>query len=132
MGGYGAMKLGLSFQERFAAAASLSGAVDVNRLAKERFTPDLLNVVSDPSTIPGSSGDLFALAERLAGQPSIPLLFQCCGTEDFLYEDNIRFRDHCLQLGLPLTYEEEPGNHEWGYWDRKIERVLNWLPIRQG
>ncbi|MCD9025933.1 alpha/beta hydrolase [Cohnella silvisoli] len=129
MGGYGAMKLGLSFPDRFAAVASLSGALDVNRLAVETFSNDIQHIFSDPSTIPGSSADLFALAERVAGSNSSPLLYQCCGTEDFLYEDNIRFREHCLKLELPLVYEEEPGDHEWGYWDRKIQRVLDWLPI---
>ena len=34
MGGYGAMKLGLTFPDRFAAAASLSGALDVSQLLK--------------------------------------------------------------------------------------------------
>jgi len=130
MGGYGAMKLGLSFPDRFAAVASLSGAMDLNRLAAENVFPDLSNIFEDPSAVPGSSADLFALAEQCAGKPEIPLLFQACGTEDFLYEDNVRFRDHCRKLGLPLTYEEGPGNHEWGYWDHYIDRVLKWLPLK--
>jgi putative tributyrin esterase len=129
MGGYGAMKLGLSYPERYAAAASLSGAVDVHRLALERLSGDMKNVISDPSDVPGSSLDLFALAEQIVPGQAIPKLYQCCGTEDFLYEDNIRFRDHVRALGLPLEYEEEPGEHEWGYWDRKIARVLEWLPL---
>ena len=29
-----------------------------------------------------------------------------------------------------LTYFEEPGTHEWGFWDRNIQRVLKWLPIQ--
>lgn len=32
-------------------------------------------------------------------------------------------------LGLDLTYEEGPGGHDWGYWDRMIQRVLAWLPM---
>jgi len=129
MGGYGAMKLGLTHPDRFSAVASLSGAVDVHRLTVEQISADITNIISDSSTIPGSSADLFALAEKQSGNASIPKLYQCCGTEDFLYKDNIRFRDHCRKLGLPLTYEEEPGEHEWGYWDRKIQRVLDWLPL---
>lgn len=130
MGGYGAFKLGLSHPDRYAAVASLSGAVDVNRLVAEGFGGDTRNIVGDPASVPGSSIDLFALAERVAGRPGAPLLYQCCGTEDFLYEDNVRFREHCRGLGLPLTYEEEPGTHEWGYWDLKIRRVLSWLPLQ--
>ncbi len=34
MGGYGAFKLALTYPERYAAAASLSGALDVVRLAQ--------------------------------------------------------------------------------------------------
>ena len=59
----------------------------------------------------------------------IPLLFQACGTEDFLYGENIAFRDHALALGLPLTYVEGPGTHEWGYWDARIRDALAWLPL---
>ncbi len=129
MGGYGALKLGLSHPDRFAAVASLSGAVDVNRLVAEGFGGDIKNIVGDTNSVVGTSIDLFALAERVADQSGSPLLYQCCGTEDFLYEDNIRFRDHCRKLGLPLTYEEEPGDHEWGYWDLKIQKVLSWLPL---
>ena len=130
MGGYGAFKLGLSHPDRYAAVASLSGAVDLNRLFADRFSEDLFDIVEDPASVPGSSLDLFALAERVAGRPGAPLLYQCCGTEDFLYEDNVRFREHCRKLGLPLTYEEEPGTHDWGYWDAKIQSVLAWLPLR--
>jgi len=129
MGGYGALKLGLAHPDRFAAVASLSGAVDVDRLVREGFAADIPNIVGDRKAVAGTDMDLFALAERVAGKADAPLLFQCCGTEDFLYEDNLRFRDRCRSLGLPLTYEDEPGTHEWGYWDRKIQRALSWLPL---
>jgi putative tributyrin esterase len=56
-----------------------------------------------------------------------PRLYQWCGTEDFLYQDNLVFRDHDARLGLGLTYEEGPGTHEWQYWDTQIQRVLEWL-----
>ena len=49
--------------------------------------------------------------------------------EDFLYEDNLKFRNACQSKGFDLTYQEEPGNHEWGYWDKKIQSVLSWLPL---
>jgi putative tributyrin esterase len=58
-----------------------------------------------------------------------PALYLCCGTEDGLYRDNARFRDHLGALGLELTREEGPGAHQWGYWNRQIQRVLAWLPL---
>ncbi|WP_274650757.1 alpha/beta hydrolase [Paenibacillus humicola] len=129
MGGYGAFKLGLSHPDRYAAVASLSGAVCLDSLM-ERRSEEMGNIFGSREEAVGSRNDPMRLAADLAasGAPS-PAMFQCCGTEDFLYKDNVRFRDHALKLGLPLTYEEGPGEHEWGYWDANIQRVLNWLPL---
>ncbi|TXK84058.1 alpha/beta hydrolase family protein [Paenibacillus sp. N3.4] len=129
MGGYGAFKLALTHPERYAAAASLSGAVDVASRALN-LSNDFELIYGDVSEIKGSGNDLFHLADQIVLDiDKAPKLYQCCGTEDFLYEDNIRFRDYCRDLSLDVTYEEEPGQHEWGYWDRKIQSVLNWLPL---
>ncbi|MDD9268738.1 alpha/beta hydrolase [Paenibacillus sp. GCM10023248] len=129
MGGYGAMKLALTHPDRFAAAASLSGALDISHRALN-FPGDFQLIYGDVNQIKGSANDLFHLAQKLASSPHAkPDLYQCCGTEDFLYEDNLRFRDYCREIGLDLTYEEGPGEHEWGYWDRQIQNVLNWLPL---
>lgn len=136
MGGYGALKLGLRKPDQYAAAASLSGATDASALFERgdvTYVQELERIFGTVEELRGSENDLFYLTEQLAqaNLPEVPKLYQCCGTEDFLYEHNIRFRDHVNQLGLELTYEEEPGEHEWGYWDTKIQRVLEWLPLRK-
>ncbi|OPZ18088.1 MAG: S-formylglutathione hydrolase [candidate division BRC1 bacterium ADurb.BinA364] len=135
MGGYGAFKMALRLPERFAAAASLSGALDMARTAKEAEPArraEWENVFGDLGALAGGDNDLFALADRLApsGKPR-PKLFQCCGTEDFLIESNHRFRDRARELGFDLEYHEEPGAHEWGFWDNWIQRVLEWLPLKK-
>jgi S-formylglutathione hydrolase FrmB len=134
MGGYGAFKLALRHPERFGAAASLSGVLDfagrVEAGDPER-AHDVMLVVGETHRARGSENDLLALMDRLtdAGIP-IPPLYQCCGTEDVLYEDNLRFRDQALEQGMPLTYEEHAGmSHDWAYWDQQIQRVLAWLPL---
>ena len=135
MGGYGAFKMALSRPERFAAAASLSGALDrarsVARLKEDsEERRERQNGFGDLSELEGSENDLFFLAERMAEiRGQAPRLFQWCGTEDFLYEDNIRFRDHARKLGLDLTYEEGPGDHDWRYWDETIRRVTDWFAM---
>ncbi len=131
MGGYGAFKLALLDPHRYAAAASLSGALDPVGLAE--MMPDrraeFVDTFGPLDQVKGSDNDVFALAERVAFEGlDCPRLFQCCGTEDFLYESNQRFRQHAERLMLPMVYEEGPGSHEWGYWDTMIQRVLGWLP----
>jgi len=133
MGGYGAFKLALARPGKFAAAASLSGALDPMELAK--FMPDRdlehLSIFGNKSAY-GTSNDLYHLSRELAqSNAPKPRLFQCCGTEDFLYQDNLKFKAHLNSLHFDLTYEEGPGTHEWGYWDTHIQRILQWLPIRK-
>ena len=132
MGGYGAFKLALTFPDRYAAAASLSGALDVVARAKAEAAAgigDLKHIFGPIDSLVGSSNDLFQLAQRLSAQRGPqPQLYQWCGTEDFLYADNVRFREHAKTLGLDILYEEGPGGHTWDCWDAQIQRVLAWLP----
>lgn len=134
MGGYGAFKLGLRYPERYAAAASLSGGLDLaSRVRGEgNFTPaEMQSIFGSPERIEGSDDDLLAVSRRLAASgTAFPQLYQCCGTEDFLYEANQTFRHTMKELDVQVTYEEEPGGHEWSYWDMKIKRVLEWLPVQ--
>lgn len=135
MGGYGAFKLAFRHPTRFAAAASLSGALrnfgeDAVASNDPAWVAEMTRIFGALDKFAGSANDVYALALRAArARAAVPKLYQCCGTEDFLYADNARFRSHAAALGLPLTYEEGPGEHVWGYWDTMIQRVLAWLPL---
>ena len=135
MGGYGAFKLALRCPETFAAGASLSGATDMalerDPDLKDDLKQDLDLIYGGHANIKGSDNDLLHLASAVAkGSGPRPRLYQWCGTDDFLYGQNITFRDHALDVGLDLTYEDGPGGHEWSCWDRQIQRVIEWLPLR--
>jgi putative tributyrin esterase len=134
MGGYGAFKMALTHPDRFAAAASLSGALDIRRVVDatvetndENWLQGMRNVFGDLSKVPNSEHDLFTLAEKVSKERIKPRLYQCCGTEDFLHADNIRFLDIARKLPLDLTYEDGPGDHNWSYWDKMIQNVLAWM-----
>ena len=133
MGGYGAFKLALTYPERYAAAASLSGSLDIREVVggrnrdNELWLKGMRNVFGDLSKVSGSENDLFMLAKKVAKGSVKPKLFQCCGTEDFLHADNIRFRDVVQKLPLDFTYTDGPGEHNWAYWDARIQDVLKWM-----
>jgi S-formylglutathione hydrolase FrmB len=129
MGGYGAFKLALRCPDRFCAAASLSGALDIGEeggladIRKAQFGKIFGN-----ESVYGTEDDLFYLLDQFTDENIKRLKFyQCCGTEDFLYQDNIRFRDYSQRRGIDHIYEEEAGSHNWEYWDYKIQRVLDWM-----
>ncbi len=132
MGGYGAFKWALSYPEQFAAAGSLSGALDLAERQNKEFARDMFLAFGD-QPISGTGNDLLELLKRNADKKDdLPVLYQCCGTEDFLYGDNVTFRSACEQAEIPLVYEEGPGAHNWAYWDAQIQRFLQMLPLQQG
>ena len=129
MGGYGALKCALKHPETFSKAASLSGALDAavlpslsDPLADAAYWEDVFGPVDQ---IPGSENDLFAAA-RACGE-NRPEIWMWCGTEDFLYDMNLRMRDQLAALGYSLDYSEGPGDHQWFYWDRELPRLMDWL-----
>lgn len=128
MGGYGAFKIAMRNPDMFAGACSLSGVTDiVARIARNEWDPDMKLVFGDDrmTAIRGSDADLFALAEKMKHNPNAPKLLQICGTEDFLWEDNLRFKDHVRTLGLDHIWEEHPGSHTWEFWDLHIRTALD-------
>jgi putative tributyrin esterase len=128
MGGYGAMKLALKRPDLFVAAASHSGA-----LSFARETWDEARLVFGPS--PGDrelrrDNDVFrlAMARREAGSGwNGPALYLDCGTEDFLYDANARFRAFLREIGVPYEYHEFPGGHTWDYWDARLPDELRFV-----
>ncbi len=128
MGGYGALRWALRRPEQFAAAAGLSGALDVHRLREEGGHEELMRLVFGDRQITGTDSDLFHLLEQV-DVAALPRLYVCCGTEDELIEDNRRFAALATARGADVTADFGPGAHEWGYWDTTIRDVLAWLPL---
>lgn len=133
MGGYGAWKLGLRASDIFGAAASLSGALDIVEDYKRNMkeAPDkaflFQGIFGSIEKLEGSDNDILALAKKLAaGKNELPKLFAWCGTEDFLYQGNLRAWEYVKDLGYDLTSSESSGDHQWKYWDEKIKDVLCW------
>ena len=59
-----------------------------------------------------------------------PRLYVACGTEDVrLVEGNRRLASYAADRGLDVTTSFTAGEHEWGYWDARIQDVLGWLPL---
>jgi S-formylglutathione hydrolase FrmB len=129
MGGYGAFKLGFLCPEKFCAAASLSGALDIDWLNTAR-PGEARRIFGETASFAGSPHDPVRMLDDLcrSDRPK-PKLFQCCGTEDFLYNANQRFRSAAAAKAIDFTYAEQPGMHCWEFWDHTIQDVLRWLPL---
>ena len=56
-----------------------------------------------------------------------PELWLSCGAQDDLLEENIALVDGLRQAGIPAHFDQPPGAHNWDFWDREIQRVIDWL-----
>ena len=129
MGGYGAAKWALRCPERFAAAASLSGSLDIRDPQRWRDKPAIMNRVFGRSeeSVPPSDDLLTLLRQVDPGQ--VPSLYISCGTQDRLYESNQLFVKTAESAGIAVTSKFTPGEHTWDLWDARIKDVLDWLPL---
>lgn len=132
MGGYGAWYLALSAPEKFGKAASMSGVLDLPALVATGNTSGGVirwhDILGEDLNIAGTDKDIVPLYEQCvkAGK-KIPSLYQACGTEDFLYQQNLSVRDRLTALNADLTYREGPGHHDWDFWDDRIKEMFDWM-----
>ena len=129
MGGYGAFKWALREPHRFAAAASLSGALDVAYIEEFDMRPHIRALVArvyPGRKVAGGDEDLMHLV-KTADRATLPRLMLRCGAQDHLVKQNERFVAACAAAGVPLDAAFGPGEHEWGYWDAQIQVALDFM-----
>ena len=132
MGGYGALKIALTYPESFGYCASLSGAVD---LVNRNFPTDLAEWkgnfgfdFADGSSLAGTENDVFDLTKKaVASGKTMPAIYLWCGESDFLLDMNRRYNALLSELGVDYIYEESEGDHSWKWWDLHIQSALDYL-----
>jgi len=124
MGGYGALKLALKHSDTFSAAYSLSGAL---RKGSSDYTSPPAKEWAElfgPSPT-GGPHDLDTLA-RGADRSTLPQLGIECGLNDSMLHESRHFHEVLKKLDLPHTYIEEPGGHNWDYWNARAPSLIAW------
>ena len=125
MGAYGACKIALKEPGRFRKVGLFSGVLDIRKMVADmpELNRDWL-LCFGGTQVP----DREDLLHLLSAAPFLPDFYHRCGSEDFLAEDNRTFCGFCAKYNIPVnSLWEEGGFHEWGYWDRQLPGLLNWL-----
>jgi S-formylglutathione hydrolase FrmB len=130
MGGYGALKLALNHPEGFAAAGAMSSVTDIAakfddpRYAGWQFE----DIFGSPELLAADGNDLFASLDKTAKAPQKPRIIQICGTEDYLWQDNLKLKDAFKKNNYPdYVFESHPGVHSWDFWDVYIQDILKFF-----
>ena len=132
MGGYGAMKVALTYPRKFGYVGALSGAFDISRFGifgsiaecRRLFGNDLVAT----EDLRGSKHDVFRLMKNRKKEGMImPKLYLWCGESDALLPMSRSFHTLLDELSVEHLYEESAGDHEWGDWDLHIQSALKYL-----
>lgn len=136
MGGFGALHTALAYPSVFGMAGAMSSALIVHEIA--HLKPGESNGVAnyqyyhecfgDLETVEQSAANPEVLIDSLkaSGNP-IPSLYLCCGTEDFLLENNREFHRFLIDREVPHIYQESPGGHDGAFWSEYTPKIMEWM-----
>ena len=130
MGGFGSLKFGLKYPDKFILAGSFSGALGAADITEKSF-PGAIGKTIDGIFGPvdsetRKSNDLFGIIRSMTPEKgkSIPFIYLDCGTEDFLFQNNRDFVSLLVEKKVPHEYRQLPGVHDWKYWDKQVQEFL--------
>ena len=138
MGGYGAMRNGLKYNDTFGCIIGLSGAYRMEEMASR--TSDDGIFMGTRSYAEACFGDLSKLLDsdknpkylikalKKAGK-ALPRIYIACGDQDSLLGMNQDMAAFLKEQGADVTFETGPGGHEWDFWDAYIKKAIDWLPV---
>ena len=119
------------FIPKFAELCSQSGGhIAKVVLVVDTRSREFFDTFGTPTEFLAGQDNLYLVSNALDKEKA-PKIFMACGTEDGLFASNVKFRDHLISRGFDVTWQQGPGVHEWGFWDNYIQKVLEWLPIKE-
>jgi S-formylglutathione hydrolase FrmB len=117
MGGHGALYIAWNHPDKFAAAGSMSGGVDLFA-SKNKF--DLIKVLGDTAKYEENWKDFSVINlvdKKIANQPALII---DDGLDDIFIKENRMLHQKLIALKIPHEYIERPGNHSWDYWKNAV------------
>jgi S-formylglutathione hydrolase FrmB len=127
MGGYGALKFGLKYPDKFILAGSFSGALGITALPTATAGyPSVKNVFGEDDSQTRKDNDIFRILRDMPADKikDLPFLYVACGTEDFLISNNQDFMKLLSEKKVRHEYRQLPGAHSWAFWDDQIRAFL--------
>lgn len=120
MGGFGALRIGAKYGQRFKAISGLSSItslLQIKLFAEEPLKYYAQDIVADEDVL---------ATFKLYRNKLPPVRFDC-GSNDLLIKYNRELHKRLDAEGIPHIYEENPGGHEWSYWSKHIITTLKFF-----
>lgn len=108
MGGFHSLYISANYPDKFGYVGLFSAAI--NRQAKGKTVSPIYANLEEK------------LATQFATAPA--LYFIAIGNKDFLYQDNVKYRQLLDKHGYKYEYMETDGGHEWRNWRKYLNHLL--------
>lgn len=136
MGGFGAIHTALTYPENFGKAGAMSSALIVHEIAGMKPGEDngianyeyYRECFGDLENVELSTANPETLVKKLISEgKKLPELYLCCGTEDFLLENNRSFHSFLLDNNVEHIYKESSGGHDGTFWSEYTPKIIEWM-----
>lgn len=125
MGGYGALRLGAKYPDRFKAFSGLSS---ITHFADMKLFVEDFDYLKSVAT--GQDG---VVDWMIAHKNQLPPFRFDCGTNDLLIGQNRRLHRELTDHQIPHIYKEYDGEHTWDYWAEHIDETFRFFDgVRKG
>ncbi len=129
MGGYGSLKFGLKYPEKFVLVGSFSGALGAASFTEKTaggIGKSIDAIFGDVESENRKSNDIFRIVKEISPEKikSLPFVYLDCGTEDFLFQNNRDFVGLLLEKKILHEFRQLPGKHDWVFWNSQVEEFL--------
>jgi len=117
MGGFGALRIGLKKNTQFSGVSGLSSITVVEEMKQFVEEP-----ISGYHQVEKENESVYATI--LKNKNNLPPFRFDCGVDDQLIEGNRKLHAQLEDLNIKHTYKENPGKHEWSYWETHIKDTI--------
>lgn len=117
MGGFGALRLGIKYAEKFKAISAHSAITDI-----EQMPMFVEEAIENYRQIPEEENSVIGILKTQ--NSALPRIRFDCGLEDDLLEANRDLHQQLKASKIEHLYQEFPGGHEWSYWQEHIADTL--------
>lgn len=116
MGGYGALRIGSKYPNRFRGISAHSAITAIEQMGEFVYEPFPKDAISP------EDGDILHWM-RLNRDAMPPLRFDC-GSDDQLFAANVRLNEELSRIGVEHQFVPNAGDHSWPYWQTHVEETL--------
>lgn len=117
MGGFGALRLGIKYSEKFKAISAHSSITDITQMPL--FVEESTKNYEQEDKLENS---VLGVLKKYGS--AVPKIRFDCGTEDDLITHNRELHAALNKAEIEHVYEEFPGAHEWLYWQEYVKKSL--------